>query len=33
MSWRDTYQLWENFNGLETELKEELISLKEDPDM
>lgn len=33
MSWRDTYQLWENFNGLETELKEELISLKENPDM
>ena len=30
MSWRETYQLWENFNDLETELKEELKSLKDD---
>lgn len=32
MSWRETYQLWENFNDLETELKEELKSLKDDSD-
>lgn len=32
MSWRETYQLWENFNGLEIELKEELKSLKDDSD-
>ena len=30
MSWRETYQLWENFNDLETELKNELKSLKDD---
>jgi len=30
MSWRETYQLWENFNDLETELKNELESLKDD---
>lgn len=30
MSWRETYQLWENFNDLETELKDELKSLKDD---
>ena len=32
MSWRETYQLWENFNDLETELKNELKSLKDDSD-
>ena len=32
MSWRETYQLWENFNDLEIELKEELKSLKDDSD-
>ncbi|WP_035054423.1 phospho-sugar mutase [Carnobacterium pleistocenium] len=30
MSWKDTYQLWENFSDLETELKDELKSLKDD---
>lgn len=30
MSWRESYQLWENFNDLETELKNELKSLKDD---
>ncbi|MGB7365953.1 phospho-sugar mutase, partial [Carnobacterium jeotgali] len=32
MSWRETYQLWENFNDLEMELKNELKSLKDDSD-